>query len=64
LSIASLNFGAVWLHGAADDIILPLDPPTFGRFKPSQPYSESQVIKILQPEAIQRKNSPGRFGAL
>ena len=50
LGIAPLNFMAVWLHGRSDDIIIPL-PPTFGRFNENQPYSESQVIKVLRKDA-------------
>ena len=45
-----LSFVAVWLHGKSDDIIIPL-PNTFGRWNAYQPYSESQMIKLLKPEA-------------
>ena len=44
------NFFAVWLHGKTDDILIPL-PPTYGRMKAGQPYSESQIAAILGPEA-------------
>ena len=50
LDIPAVQFVAVWLHGKADDIIIPL-PPTFGRWKPGQSCSESQMIKLLRPEA-------------
>jgi hypothetical protein len=50
LDIPPLSFVAVWLHGKSDDIIIPL-PPTYGRLNAYQPYSESQIIKILKPEA-------------
>ncbi len=43
-------FSAVWLHGQSNDIIIPL-PPTYNRMNAYQPYSESQIIKILAPEA-------------
>ena len=48
LNLAPASFWAIWLHNATDDIIMPL-PPTYGRFKPSQLYSESQVVAILKP---------------
>jgi hypothetical protein len=46
----SILFVAIWLHGKSDDIIIPL-PNTFGRWNAYQAYSESQMIKLLQPEA-------------
>jgi hypothetical protein len=45
-----VSFGAVWLHGQSNDIIIPL-PPTYNRMNAYQLYSESQIIKILAPEA-------------
>jgi hypothetical protein len=50
LDCPSVLFVAVWLHGKSDDIIIPL-PPTGGRWNAYQPYSESEMIKLLQPEA-------------
>jgi hypothetical protein len=50
LDAISVYFVAVWLHGESDDIIIPL-PNTFGRWNAYQPYSESQMIKLLKPEA-------------
>jgi hypothetical protein len=50
LGIPAVNFVAVWLHAESDDIIIPL-PPTFGRFNDYQPYSESQIIKVLKRDA-------------
>lgn len=44
------TFSAVWLHGQSDDIIIPI-PLTFAPLKAYQPYSESQIIQLLQPEA-------------
>jgi hypothetical protein len=58
LDIPSILFVAVWLHGKSDDIIIPLGA-TFGRWNALQPYSESQMIKLLQPEARKRLNNPG-----
>lgn len=45
-----VSFFAVWLHGKTNDIIIPL-APTFNRFNADQPYSERQIIEILEPEA-------------
>ena len=50
LGIPALNFVAFWLHGESDNILIPL-PPTFGRFNDYQPYSESQIIKVLKRDA-------------
>ena len=50
-------FVAVWLHGKSDDIIIPL-PPTFGRWNAYQPYSESEIIKLLKPEAKKKLKQP------
>jgi hypothetical protein len=41
-------FRAVWLHGKADDIFIPL-PDNWNRWKAYQPCSESEMIKILKP---------------
>jgi hypothetical protein len=46
----SLLFVAIWLHGKSDDIIIPL-PPTFNRWNAYQLYSESEMLKLLKPEA-------------
>ncbi len=53
LDCRSILFVAVWLHGKSDDIIIPL-PKTFGRWNAYQPYSESEMIELLQPEAEKR----------
>ncbi len=50
LECPSVTFVAVWLHGKSDDLIIPL-PPTFGRWKAYQPYSESEILKTLEAEA-------------
>ncbi len=50
LDVMPVYFFAVWLHGKSDDIIIPL-PPTYGRWNAYQPYSESQMMKLLKPEA-------------
>lgn len=53
LDIPPILFTAVWLHGKSDDIIIPLGL-TFGRWNANQPYSESQMIKLLMP-AVKKK---------
>ena len=58
LDSPGVYFVAVWLHGKSDDIIIPL-PNTFGRWNAYQPYSESQMIKLLKPEAKKRLKNPG-----
>jgi hypothetical protein len=46
---------AVWLHGQSNDFIIPLLSSTYNRMNAYQLYSESQIIKILAPEA--RRNA-------
>ena len=61
LDCPSILFVAVWLHGKSDDILIPL-PPTGGRWNAYQPYSERQMIELLQPEAEKRlKAGTGTF---
>jgi hypothetical protein len=43
-------FQAIWLHGQSDDIVIPL-PPTWNKWNAYQPYSESEITKLLKPEA-------------
>jgi|ERR1035437_694668 hypothetical protein len=57
LNLAPISFFAVWLHGKSDDIIIPL-PPTYGTWNDYQPYSESQMIKLLKPEAKKKLKEP------
>jgi hypothetical protein len=58
LQVPAINFVAVWLHGKSDDIILPL-PPTFGRkLNAYQPYAESEIIKVLKPDAKEAMKAP------
>jgi hypothetical protein len=57
LDIPGILFVAVWLHRKSDDIIIPL-PNTFGRWNAYQPYSESQMIKLLKPEAKKKLKEP------
>ena len=51
LNIFPIYFFAVWIHERSDDIIIPM-PPGYGIWNAYQPYSEKEIIKILQPEAI------------
>jgi hypothetical protein len=57
LDCRPILFVAVWLHGKSDDIIIPL-PTTGGRWNAYQPYSESEMIKLLQPEADKKLKLP------
>ena len=58
LDCPSILFVAVWLHGKSDDIIIPLSP-TFGRWQAYQSYSESEMLKLLEPEAKRKLKNPG-----
>jgi hypothetical protein len=57
LDCPSLLFVAVWLHGKSDDILIPL-PPAKGQWTAYQPYSESDMIKQLKPEAEKKLKMP------
>ncbi len=57
LDCPSVLFVAVWLHGKSDDIIIPL-PDRGNRWHAYQPYSESEMIKLLQPEAEKKLKMP------
>jgi hypothetical protein len=54
LDMPPILFRAVWLHGKSDDIIIPVGA-TFGRWNALQPYSESELVKLLQPEAKKKR---------
>ncbi len=54
LRIPAVYLVALWLHGATDDILIPMgDPP--GGLKKNQPYTESAVIEALRGAAGQAK---------
>jgi hypothetical protein len=51
---------ALWLHGAKDDILIPMgDPP--GGLKKNRPYTEAAVIKALRGIAEQTKRFQGAY---
>lgn len=62
LDCPSVLFVGIWLHGKSDDIIVPL-PPAGGRWNAYQPYSESEMLKLLQPEAEKKLKSLSGMGA-
>lgn len=57
LDMPWLLFSAFWLHGKSDDIIIPL-PDKWGRWNGYQPYSESEMVKLLKPEAKNKLKEP------
>ena len=47
LKVPAVYLAALWLHGANDDILIPMgDPP--GGLKKNRPYTEAAVIKALR----------------
>jgi hypothetical protein len=54
------HFMMVWLHGKADDILIPL-PPTFAPLKEYQPYSEGEIIRLLKPDAEKTLKNSRKF---
>jgi hypothetical protein len=57
LNMPPLEFFAVWLHGKSDDIIVPL-APTWGMWHADLPYSEAEIVKILEPMLEQEMKAP------
>jgi hypothetical protein len=60
LDIWPLWFGALWLHGKSNDIIIPF-PSRRANWVAYQTYSEGQLIGLLRPEAEKQLKQPGRF---
>jgi len=54
LKIPAVYFVALWLHGAKDDILIPMGDPPAG-LKPNEPYSEAAVIAALHDSAEQAR---------
>ena len=54
LKVPAVYLAALWLHGANDDILVPMgDPP--GGLKKNRPYTEAAVIKALRGVVEQTK---------
>jgi hypothetical protein len=54
LKVPAVYLAALWLHGAKDDILIPMgDPP--GGLKKNKPYTEAAVIKALRGIVQQTK---------
>jgi hypothetical protein len=47
-------FVALWLHGAKDDILIPMGDPPAG-LKRNEPYTEAAVIAALHDSAEQAR---------
>jgi hypothetical protein len=54
LKIAAVYFAGLWLHGESRDLILPIANTPAG-LEQNKPYSENQIIEILQPIARRNK---------
>jgi hypothetical protein len=54
LRIAAVYFAGLWLHSEAEDLILPIGDPPKG-LETNRPYSEEQIIAVLQPIAERNK---------
>lgn len=60
LKVPAVYLVALWLHGAKDDILVPMgDPP--GGLKKNRPYTEAAVIKALRKIAEQTKRFQGAY---
>lgn len=51
LRVPPLYFAALWLHRKGRDILIPIVSPPEGLVA-YQPYSEAEVLKVLQPLAL------------
>jgi hypothetical protein len=60
LIIPGVYFLAIWLHATSDDILIPLRPSP-GEVKGNQSYTESQIIKLLNPIAVDARKSDAAF---
>lgn len=47
LSVPALNFTALWLHGAREDLLLPLAPAP-GAIEPQRPYPAGELLATLR----------------
>ena len=57
LDSPAILFHAIWLYGKSDDIIIPVGN-SFGRWNAYQPYTESQLLKLLKPVARKKLKEP------
>ena len=54
LKVPAVYLAALWLHGAKDDILIPMGNPP-GGLKKNKPYTEAAVIKALRGVVEQTK---------
>jgi len=54
LKVPAVYLAALWLHGADDDILIPMGEPP-GGLKKNRPYTEAAVIKALRGVVAQTK---------
>lgn len=54
LKISAVYFVALWLHGAKDDILVPMGQPP-GGLKANEPYTETQVLEALRGSVAQAR---------
>jgi hypothetical protein len=54
LKVPALYLVALWLHGADEDILVPIgDPP--GGLEKNKPYSEAEIVRALRDTALRTK---------
>lgn len=61
LEFPAINFCAVRLHAKSDDIIMPLAPTLGRKLTAYQPCSETEIFKVLEPEAKEVTKAPNSF---
>ena len=54
LKVPAVYLVALWLHGANEDILVPLGQPPAG-LKKNKPYTEASVIRALRPTVARTK---------
>jgi len=55
LQITAVYFIGLWLHGVSRDLIVPIGNTPQG-LEPNKPYSEAEIIGVLQPIARRNKD--------
>src|SRR5215471_2294373 len=62
LKVPAVYLVALWLHGANEDILVPLGQPPAG-LKKNKPYTEATVIRALRPTVARTKEFQDAYEA-
>ena len=62
LKVPAVYLVALWLHGADEDLLVPLGPPPAG-LKKNKAYTEAAVLRALRPTVAQAKEFNATYAA-